>query len=83
VGKKQKMGSRIASIPADDALSERDEMQCVLFALGDTLTSMGACEDTIDELVKVGDWELLLGSHRYVINIGIERIPYLEAAELN
>ena len=74
---------RIASVPADNTLSERDEMQCVLFALGDTLTSMGACKDTIDELVEAGDWELLLGSRRYIINIGVERIPYLAPAELN
>lgn len=71
--KKSKM---IGSVPADNTLSDCEEMECVLMALGETLRSMAGDAETVLDLVDSGDWDVMLGSRRYVINIGVERIPY-------
>ena len=71
--KKSKM---IGSVPADNTLSDCEEMECVLMALGETLRSMAGDAETVLDLVDSGDWDVMLGSRRYVINIGVERIPH-------
>ena len=72
----KKKSKIIGSVPADNTLSDCEEMECVLMALGETLKIMAGDAETVLDLVDNGDWDVMLGSRRYIINIGVERIPH-------
>lgn len=72
--KKSKM---IGSVPADNTLSDCEEMECVLMALGKptvpVVVAGGEMVLTPEQvrMVDSGDWDMMLGSRRYLINIGV------------